>query len=641
MTVFAYQYDIAGIVSIIACVACLIMRPKYLRRTGLSLRYLLCLSVISNLLDLITSVLLNDPKYSSYYTLTNSLLIVYFITMFLLPAAVTAFFVCRCGVNVHLHRALIIPACMTIPLLLFNDEYHFYYNLTRDPMAYSIGPGVVLVFAYWIFCVGVILYNVLRHSRYLGKLRQHFLLSLLAITVFMILPLCATPSLGIAGMALGYAISLSVTVFAFVDVTMDPMTGCRNMVGFTRAVDELLHNTEDEDYRLYKIDIYHLQTINERFGHEVGDEFIIETGRRLDELVAGKKAACGRIGGDLFALCIRDRDMRDIPMTVNLEDFIHLPYHVPYFDVSFYAGTYLIHDRSMPLDLMMDRAEYALKTVTGSFTEHKANFDGSMRTRFHHERYIEQKIQSSLDTDEFKIYLQPVYDAQTQEIAGAEALTRWVDEKFGIIMPGEFIPAFEKNGFISTLDMLVLRKVCRTLRKMIDHDVQVVPVSVNISRVDISNPHLAEDITEVVDEYGLDHSLIRLEITESAFTDQEPQLKITMDRLHDQHFLILMDDFGSGYSNFNMFRNMPVDVVKLDMAFVRGIEDSKNGQIIVRSIMEMTKELGLSMVVEGVENQKQYEFFRNLGCELIQGYYFSKPMSAEDFRTKQEELRVG
>ena len=225
----------------------------------------------------------------------------------------------------------------------------------------------------------------------------------------------------------------------------------------------------------------------------------------------------------------------------------------------------------------------------------------------------------------------------TGKIIGSEALVRWIHPSQGIISPGEFIPVFEKNGFISELDAFVLRKTCQMIRKWLDDGKKVYPVSVNVSRTDLYNPNLLEQIQECVERFDVPHELIAFELTESAFVSDNMQLYNLAKLLQENHFNVMMDDFGSGYSSLNSLREIPVDVLKIDLKFLPPSTDDKRGNVILQSIVEMANQLGLEVVVEGVETIEQAEFLLSIGCRNAQGYYFYRPMPVSEYERCLEE----
>ncbi|MBQ7582076.1 MAG: EAL domain-containing protein [Lachnospiraceae bacterium] len=237
----------------------------------------------------------------------------------------------------------------------------------------------------------------------------------------------------------------------------------------------------------------------------------------------------------------------------------------------------------------------------------------------------------ALANEEFEVYYQPKYDPNTNELRGAEALVRWNSPEFGFIPPGKFIPIFEKNGFIPKLDHYMIEHVARDQKTWMDQGYHCVPVSVNVSRSHFIESDLAEQIKGIIDGIGTKHELIELEVTESAFFDDKKAMIDTINRLKSYGFTVSMDDFGSGYSSLNSLKDMPLDVLKLDAEFFRGDDGGDRGRIVVAEAVKLAKSLHMRTVAEGVEVKEQVDFLAGLGCDMIQGYYFAKPMPKDEY----------
>ena len=247
---------------------------------------------------------------------------------------------------------------------------------------------------------------------------------------------------------------------------------------------------------------------------------------------------------------------------------------------------------------------------------------------------INESQSRALENEEFVVYYQPKYDPRTEELKGAEALVRWMSPEHGMISPGRFIPIFEKNGFITRIDHYMLEHVAKTQRRWLDEGFRCVPVSVNVSRAHFIEEDLAEQIKGIVDAAGTPHELIEIELTESAFFDDKNALISIIKRLKDYGFTVSMDDFGSGYSSLNSLKEMPLDVLKLDADFFRNDDGDGRGQIVVSEAIKLAKNLNMKTVAEGVEEKSQVDFLAEQGCDMIQGFYFAKPMPIEEFELK-------
>ncbi|MBR4168546.1 MAG: GGDEF domain-containing protein [Lachnospiraceae bacterium] len=253
---------------------------------------------------------------------------------------------------------------------------------------------------------------------------------------------------------------------------------------------------------------------------------------------------------------------------------------------------------------------------------------------------VRERQDAALANEEFLVYYQPKYDPKTNELRGAEALVRWNSPEFGLIPPGRFIPIFEKSGFIPQIDHYMIEHVARDQKAWLDSGYKCVPVSVNVSRAHFIESDLAEQIKGIIDSIGTPHELIELEVTESAFFDDKKAMIDTINRLKSYGFTVSMDDFGSGYSSLNSLKDMPLDVLKLDAEFFRGDEGNNRGQIVVSEAVRLAKSLNMRTVAEGVEIKEQVDFLADLGCDMIQGYYFAKPMPKNEYESRMQNNNI-
>ena len=265
-------------------------------------------------------------------------------------------------------------------------------------------------------------------------------------------------------------------------------------------------------------------------------------------------------------------------------------------------------------------------------------FDSKLLDTQRWEHTVEESMERALENQEFEVYLQPKYSPTDEKLSGAEALIRWISPETGFISPGRFIPIFEKNGFITKIDDYMISHVAAQQAQWLAQGKPIVPVSVNVSRAHFANPDLAEHITALVDRYGIPHEYIEIELTESAFFDDKAALLETVRRLKKSGFDISMDDFGAGYSSLNSLKDLPLDVLKLDAEFFRGEADGRS-EVVVSEAIRLAKSLEMRIVAEGVEKKEQVDFLAANGCDMIQGYYFAKPMPIADFEKKHYEAK--
>lgn len=412
----------------------------------------------------------------------------------------------------------------------------------------------------------------------------------------------------------------------------DMLTGVRNEQGFTARVQELLDSRRHNRCAIIRVDINRFKFINELFGIEEGDRLL----RYLAQLLSEEffpNSVCGRIGGDVFCVCTFVTDQNELAsraraITEKLEQYKKGYKTIPSF------GICIVDDPRVPVNLLCDRANLALHTVKGNLVHTWAFYDDALRAKQLDERTIENEMEQALLNREFEVYLQPKHDIRTGTVVGAEALVRWNHPREGLLMPGRFIPLFERNGFILPLDEYVWQEACRILSGWIGAGYTPVPISVNVSRIHVYNQGFGDRLIELVRHYGLPPHLLELEITESTFIEDTESLYETMQRLQREGFVFSMDDFGAGYSSLNMLKNAPVNVIKLDREFLNETVSTRRGRTVIQYTISMAKRLNLGVVAEGVETSEQAAFLLRVGCLVAQGFYFSKPLQVAEFEKR-------
>jgi EAL domain-containing protein (putative c-di-GMP-specific phosphodiesterase class I) len=282
---------------------------------------------------------------------------------------------------------------------------------------------------------------------------------------------------------------------------------------------------------------------------------------------------------------------------------------------------------------MCDRAFMAIKTIKDSYDKKVAYYDDALRSNMLTEQEMSSELDFAMSDQQFMIYLQPQISA-SGEVHGAEALVRWKHPKKGMIMPGLFISAFEKNGLIAKLDRHVWEMACMKLREWKDHGRNDMYISVNISPKDIYFIDVYQTIVSLVEKYGIDKKNLKLEITETAVAKNPEEQLALIEKLRSYGFIVEMDDFGSGYSSLNMLKDIIVDILKIDMKFLGTTKEEQRSREILKKIVELSGALDMPVIVEGVETGEQVEFLKNIGCDMFQGYYFAKPMEVEQFEEK-------
>ncbi len=414
---------------------------------------------------------------------------------------------------------------------------------------------------------------------------------------------------------------------------VDEKTGLLSYASFFYACDKLIESGKIvEDYFMVAIDIEHFRLFNDWFGREEGDIYLQELADCLKEYTAGTRAICGYLGGDNFALfapynlgLIEQIQERIIDM---LEKYGQSIGFGPMY------GIFEARDSLYDAQLMYDNAVTAMSDIPGNYHNRIAIYDPRLLKKTGDELIMLSDVQRGMDAKEFRFFLQPKVNMLNGKIVGAEALVRWAHRTKGLISPGKFVPILEDNGFITNLDRYIWEEVCKWLRSWIDRGREPLPISVNVSQIDVFAGDVAEYFEHLIKKYDLSPNMIDIEITESAYAKEYSLINKTVDRLRKAGFKVLLDDFGSAYSSLNMLRNLKVDVLKLDMKFLDTNEDRENnekGISIIDSIVGMSNQLGLPIIVEGVERLAQVEVLTKLGCVYAQGYYYYKPMPLKKF----------
>ncbi|MCQ4635763.1 EAL domain-containing protein [Anaerovorax odorimutans] len=417
----------------------------------------------------------------------------------------------------------------------------------------------------------------------------------------------------------------------------DQLTGLYSKEFFYRRVNESLLKNPEQEYDIICSDIENFKLINDIFGVPAGDRLLCGVADMYRKLV-GEDGICGRFNADQFACLVeRSSDYTD-ELFVQNESQLNMLSNTK--SVVLKWGVYAVKDRTISVEQMCDRAFLASSSIKGQYGKHFAVYDETLRNKLLREQEITDSMEWALSEEQFLVYLQPKYATEGEgRLAGAEALVRWNHPEWGFLSPAEFIPLFEKNGFITKLDQFVWERSCAILRQWIDQGYPRIPISVNVSRADIYQANLADVLVGFIEKYQLSPSLLHLEITESAYTENQEQIIDTLDHLRGLGFIIEMDDFGTGYSSLNMLNEMPLDILKLDMKFIQSETAKPAEEGILRFIMGLARWMELSVVAEGVETKEQWERLCELGCDYVQGYYFAKPMPAREFEKllKSEE----
>ncbi|MGN0649451.1 MAG: EAL domain-containing protein [Oscillospiraceae bacterium] len=338
-----------------------------------------------------------------------------------------------------------------------------------------------------------------------------------------------------------------------------------------------------------------------------------------------------------FALVLQGKTAEEVSQRVH-DITAKLTTALKHSHIIFHSGIYFAdgseNDIAESAAQMYNYASSARHTISEREDSAEAVFNKVLLDEQLWEHHVEIRMDEALENEEFQVYLQPKYEPVDGTLRGAEALIRWISPEDGFVSPGRFIPIFERNGFITKIDDYMISHVAAQQAKWLAEGKPIVPVSVNISRAHFTQANLAEHIRELVDRYNVPHGVIEIELTESAFFDDKEALLSTVMRLKEYGFEISMDDFGAGYSSLNSLKDLPLDVLKLDAEFFRGDNANSRGEVVVSEAIKLAKSLDMRIVAEGVEKKEQVDFLARNGCDMIQGFYFAKPMPIGDFEQK-------
>lgn len=422
----------------------------------------------------------------------------------------------------------------------------------------------------------------------------------------------------------------------------DRLTGLLSRHAFVKAVETTVEidaaGIEAGEYALVYFDIIRFKAINDLFGMEEGDRLLKYIAEVMVQTAKEEDAVC-RMDADRFVLLTHNQGAALERLVETIVEAV-AAYDLPY-KITCNVGVYVTNNAALSANSMIDRAVLAQSSVKGSYTSRYNYYTESMHSDMLSEQEISGIMLTALQEKQFVVYYQPQYNHSTGMLVGAEALVRWMHPERGMISPGIFIPIFEKNGFITRLDLYVFEEVCIFLRSCMDKGLPIVPISSNFSRHDIFQVNFVEKLEELREKYQIPSQYLRVEITESAIMGGSQHANEIVRKLHQCGYVVEMDDFGSGYSSLNVLKDIELDIIKLDMLFMKEDSDSNRGGTILSSIVRMAKWLGMPVIAEGVEHVEQADFLKSIGCDYIQGYLYSKPLPEEQYLEILDSKYVG
>ncbi len=418
----------------------------------------------------------------------------------------------------------------------------------------------------------------------------------------------------------------------------DELTGLPNITKFKMHVLETLKKYPTEQFALVKNDIVNFKTINEMYGYDVGND-VLHAFAATSNLATEPTFMLARIDADRFIMFSGGGFLENMDSMT--------PYYEEYFKnavpslgnhhLEFTYGRYIIKPGEIDINDMINKTNIAHSLAKKNRGQNSSTLIWDYTDKYKEEillqTLITNKMKQALENDEFILYLQPKFSLKNEKTVGAEALVRWIEGDGTMVYPGIFIPLFEKNGFVKNIDMCILNKTCENIKNWLELGYECVPISVNFSRLHLKNSNFVNSVIDIVDSYGIPHNLIEIELTESTVIDNAVVLETLLDDFYSAGFLVSIDDFGAGYSSLGLLKNFKLHTIKLDRSFFLDSQNER-GDLVIEGMIQLAHTLGIKVVAEGIEEKRQIDFLKKVNCEAVQGYYFDKPMPANEFAKK-------
>lgn len=411
---------------------------------------------------------------------------------------------------------------------------------------------------------------------------------------------------------------------------VDELTGIPSMAYFRKKATEIL---QDESVDITKLrfvfmNIENFSSYNEKYGFGAGNNFLRKVGQFIQEVFP--EEAIARFSDDHFvtlcsSICLREKLSMIKDKICNEEESLQM---------GLKAGIYAPEERLTSPSNACDHARYACNTLKKMFNNDIAEYDTVMEQEFNRKRYIINTIDEAVEKGYLKVFYQPVVWAENGKLCGAEALARWDDPEYGLLAPTAFVPILEEYHQIHKLDLYVMEQVCKDLYEAYEERRPIVPISINISRLDFELIDPVERLDRLIQKYNIDKGDLHVEITESALSASDNKLQNAMDAFRTKGYALWLDDFGSGYSGLNVLKDFNFDMMKIDMMFLKKFSENEKTQPILSSIVALANKIGMQTLTEGVETEEAYEFLKKIGCQRLQGYLFGKPMPKQEFIEK-------
>ena len=417
----------------------------------------------------------------------------------------------------------------------------------------------------------------------------------------------------------------------------DSLTGLFNMSFFYQRIQMLLSSPENRrlNFAFIHFDIPNFKLYNERYGFHIGDELLCEVARILRGIFQDGTVA--RFSDDHFVVCSVGHTKEETVSSVETVLKLLLQAMEANKRVRIKAGIYYMDDRRSEVGLACDHARLACNSIKGRHDINYCVYDEMLREKLRKQQYVVDHVDEAIENNYIQVFYQPVIRVGTGEICGYEALARWIDPVMGFLSPADFIETLENFHLIHQVDICIIRKVCEDYKKLKEAGEPLVPVSINLSRLDFELCDIFDVIEKTREEYGVPREMLDLEVTESALNDNSDLIKSETQRFHDTGYHVWIDDFGSGYSSLNVLTEYTFDVLKLDLVFLRSYDHNPRTGDLLAYIISGARGMGIEPLTEGVETKEHYEFLKKIGCERAQGYYFGKPQPMEETRKLTRE----
>ena len=500
---------------------------------------------------------------------------------------------------------------------LSNEEYQF--HVFQDAEGNRIDVAVMKIPS----VKGMYLVHCFPDTVFVKMVQPIVFRTIVTCTIIILIMLLLLIYVWASGKRAGYTIEK----LAYIDET----TEGKNFNYFKEKALSYITENREVPYLIERFDVSNFRYINEAYGHIRADELLMIIYREGRHAFHDKEI-CVRMDSDQFVIAAKN----DIYFSLRQEEFENGINEAAKeigikFPIRLKCGIYQVRQSDFDIQLMIDRANVARKSLMGEEKNLVAIYSDKIINDMRKIDKIESEMEAALANNEFKVFIQPKWDIEKNEVCGGEALVRWVKADNIAITPDKFVPIFEKNGFVEQLDFFMLEAVCKKMRELLDAKKKIFPISVNQSRFLLHNPEYVTNVEKILQRYNIPKGFIELELTETVFFSEREKMISIMNMLKKREVLISMDDFGSGYSSLNLLKDIPFDVLKIDREFFSESITSESSTWILRKIVEMAEGLGIKVLCEGVETEEQVDILRGIGCKYVQGYYYARPMAMHKF----------